>query len=142
MDVAASRAVDERLGRTGWISWTRPISVLPSVLHTYICRLVRSTEANSVQPLLGTRSDANNNSVVLAVSVGGIRILLTGDAESEQQHTLLAGAPLRADVLKVSHHGSAFQEPAFLDAVAPRVALVSVGRQDRRPRPLVRRGGR
>lgn len=74
----------------------------------------------------GTRSDVNNNSLVIAVSVGGIRLLLTGDAETEEQESLLA-APLRADVLKVPHHGSAYQDMAFLDAVAPRVALVSVG---------------
>ena len=34
---------------------------------------------------------------------------------------------LRADVLKVAHHGSAYQDPAFLDAVRPAVALVPVG---------------
>jgi competence protein ComEC len=34
---------------------------------------------------------------------------------------------MRADVLKVAHHGSAYQEPQFLDAVDPAVALVSVG---------------
>ena len=36
-------------------------------------------------------------------------------------------AGVRADVLKVAHHGSAYQDPAFLDAVDPAVALVSVG---------------
>lgn len=79
-----------------------------------------------VRQVTGTRSDVNNNSLVIAVTVGGARVLLTGDAETEEQLTLLA-APLRADVLKVAHHGSAYQDPAFLDAVAPRVALVSVG---------------
>ena len=39
----------------------------------------------------------------------------------------LGAASLRADILKVAHHGSAYQEPAFLDAVDPAVALVSVG---------------
>jgi competence protein ComEC len=38
------------------------------------------------------------------------------------------GVDLRADVLKVAHHGSATSStPDFLDAVRPRVALVSVG---------------
>nr|MDT0662369.1 ComEC/Rec2 family competence protein [Micromonospora sp. DSM 115978] len=80
-------------------------------------------------PLRGTRSDPNNNSVVLTVDVRGVRILLAGDAESELQEELLAGAvaDLRADVLKVAHHGSAYQSPSFLDAVAPAVALVPVG---------------
>jgi competence protein ComEC len=78
------------------------------------------------RPVTGTRSDVNNNSLVVAVTVGGVRILLTGDAETEEQLSLL-DAPLRADVLKVAHHGSAYQDPAFLDAVAPRIALISVG---------------
>lgn len=81
-------------------------------------------------PLRGSRSDPNNNSLVLAATVAGVRILLAGDAETEEQRALLeAGAPgtLRADVLKVAHHGSAYQDPEFLVAVRPAVALVSVG---------------
>jgi competence protein ComEC len=41
--------------------------------------------------------------------------------------TALGPAAVRADVLKVAHHGSAYQDPQFLDAVDPAVALVSVG---------------
>ncbi|WP_229402430.1 ComEC/Rec2 family competence protein [Micromonospora okii] len=81
-------------------------------------------------PLRGTRSDPNNNSLVLRATVAGVRILLTGDAETEEQRALLDRLPpggVRADVLKVAHHGSAYQDPAFLDAVRPRVALVPVG---------------
>ncbi|MEV4496497.1 ComEC/Rec2 family competence protein [Micromonospora arborensis] len=81
-------------------------------------------------PLAGTRSDSNNNSLVLSATVAGVRILLPGDAETEEQHAILARAAsgqLRADVLKVAHHGSAYQDPGFLDAVRPAVALVPVG---------------
>ncbi|MGA5308447.1 ComEC/Rec2 family competence protein [Micromonospora taraxaci] len=81
-------------------------------------------------PLAGTRSDPNNNSVVLRATVAGVRILLPGDAETEEQHAMLARATpgqLRADVLKVAHHGSAYQDLGFLDAVRPAVALVPVG---------------
>jgi competence protein ComEC len=80
--------------------------------------------------LAGTRSDPNNNSLVLQTRVRGVRILLAGDAEEEEQQALLetiGGAGLGTDVLKVAHHGSAFQDPAFLDATDPRVAVVSVG---------------
>jgi competence protein ComEC len=80
--------------------------------------------------LHGTRSDANNNSLVLRATVHGRTVLLLGDAETEEQSALmdkLGAAGVRADVLKVAHHGSAYQEPAFLDAVDPAVALVSVG---------------
>ncbi len=76
----------------------------------------------------GSSSDPNNDSVVVRLVVGGSTVLLSGDAEPEAQADLLAsGADLRADVLKVPHHGSAHQDPAFLDAVHPRVALTSVG---------------
>jgi len=76
----------------------------------------------------GTRSDPNNSSIMLRVRVAGRTLLLAGDAEVEAQAALLAtGQDLRADVLKVAHHGSAYQDPAFLAAVHPAVALVSVG---------------
>lgn len=79
---------------------------------------------------VGTRSDPNNNSIVLRATVRGVAVLLTGDAEVELQRALLAeigAAGLRAEVLKVPHHGSPYQESRFLDAVDPRVALVTVG---------------
>ncbi|MFE9692891.1 ComEC/Rec2 family competence protein [Micromonospora sp. NPDC005806] len=81
-------------------------------------------------PLRGSRSDPNNNSLVVAATVAGVRILLAGDAETEEQRALLETGPpgaFRADVLKVAHHGSAYQDPEFIDAVRPAVALVSVG---------------
>ncbi|MFJ8582407.1 ComEC/Rec2 family competence protein [Micromonospora sp. NPDC093277] len=81
-------------------------------------------------PLHGSRSDPNNNSLVLAATVAGVRILLPGDAETEEQRALMGALPsdgVRADVLKVAHHGSAYQDPEFLAAVRPTVALVSVG---------------
>ena len=92
--------------------------------------------------ITGTRSDANNNSLVLRISVHGVVLLLAGDAEGEEQAAILAAygsANVRADVLKVAHHGSAYQDPAFLVAVAPRIALVSVGADNRygHPNPAV-----
>jgi competence protein ComEC len=84
-------------------------------------------------PMRGTRSDPNNNSLVLKARVAGVSVLLAGDAENDEQQALLerpGPAGLRADVLKVAHHGSAYQEPRFLDAVDPAVALVPVGRDN------------
>jgi competence protein ComEC len=82
------------------------------------------------EPLLsGTRSDPNANSVVLRLEYGAASVLFAGDAEAETEDKLLAaGAPLRADVLKVAHHGSRYATGAGLLAkVAPAVAVVSVG---------------
>jgi len=55
-------------------------------------------------------------------------MLLTGDVEPAAQRALLARWPVpEVDVLKVAHHGSAYQEQRLLEAARPRVALVSVG---------------
>lgn len=93
-----------------------------------------------VRSYQGTRSDPNNSSVVMRVTVHGVRILLPGDAELEAQDDLLAtGADLRADILKVPHHGSAFSDPAFLQAVHAKLALITVGRNNDygHPSPLL-----
>ena len=75
-----------------------------------------------------TRSDPNNSSVVIRASLHGERILLPGDAELEAQDELLrSGVDLRADILKVPHHGSAYSDPDFLQAVHARLALITVG---------------
>lgn len=85
-------------------------------------------------PLLtGTASDINNNSVVLRVEFGNVAMLLTGDAQTEAEARLLShgGSDLRADILKVGHHGSAYSStPAFLAAVHPKIAIISCGRHN------------
>ncbi|MFG1812185.1 ComEC/Rec2 family competence protein [Kribbella sp. NPDC049174] len=76
-------------------------------------------------------SPENNASITMMVEVSGLRILLTGDLEPESQRAILAtGADLRADVLKVPHHGSAQQDPAFIAATDARLALISAGRDN------------
>ncbi len=83
----------------------------------------------------------NNTGAVVRVSWGGVRFLMTADIEAEAERALIAdGVDLRADVLKVAHHGSATSSSrAFLDAVRPRLSVVSAGRDNRfsHPRPEV-----
>lgn len=90
----------------------------------------------------------NDVSVVLRAGTALGRVLLTGDVELSAQSALLAsGADLQADVLKVPHHGSRYSSVAFLAAVHPRLALVSVGAGNTYGHPngsvleLLRRGG-
>jgi competence protein ComEC len=75
-------------------------------------------------------SDPNLASTIVLARVGHVRMLLVGDAEQPEEDWLLAryGDSLHADVLKVGHHGSSTSSSGpFLDAVRPRIALVSVG---------------
>ena len=89
---------------------------------------VRLEVLGPAAPFHSTRSDPNNSSLVMRATVGGVRILLPGDAEIEAQDALLAAhVDLRADVLKIPHHGSAYSDPAFLAAAHASVAVVSVG---------------
>jgi competence protein ComEC len=83
------------------------------------------------QPLLsGTRSDPNNNSVVLRLRYGAFKMLFVGDVEHEAEARLVRAHPagLDATLLKAAHHGSRYGSSApFLDAVGPRASIVSVG---------------
>ncbi|MEW2273302.1 ComEC/Rec2 family competence protein [Streptomyces griseofuscus] len=73
----------------------------------------------------------NDASVALLVRAGGLRLLLLGDLEPPDQQALLrspeAAGMAGVDVLKVAHHGSAYQDPELIRLVAPRVALISCG---------------
>ncbi|MFG2605722.1 ComEC/Rec2 family competence protein [Streptomyces sp. NPDC048514] len=73
----------------------------------------------------------NDASVALLVRAGGLRLLLLGDLEPPAQQALsrtpAAAGLAGVDVLKVAHHGSAYQDPELIRLVAPRVALISAG---------------
>ena len=77
---------------------------------------------------IGEGSIPNNASVVLLVDVAGLRILLPGDVEPEAQAALIAEQPpARADISKIPHHGSRFQDPGFASWAGGQLAVVSVG---------------
>jgi competence protein ComEC len=69
----------------------------------------------------------NNRSLVVRIDAAGRRVLLPGDLEASAEAALLAsGADLRADVIKLAHHGSrTSSSAAFLAAVDAAVAVVS-----------------
>ena len=71
----------------------------------------------------------NDSSIVLRMDYGKTSFLFTGDAEDWSEYTMLTdGACLKADVLKVAHHGSGTASTmAFLSAVSPEYAVISVG---------------
>ena len=71
----------------------------------------------------------NESSIVLKLSYGEIDCILTGDAEVINEEKILAdGYDISAEILKVGHHGSSTStSQAFLDAVSPEVAIISLG---------------
>lgn len=85
----------------------------------------------ALHPAPGDRRGANDRSLVLAARAPGGRVLLTGDLEAAGERRLVARWPasaLRAEVLKLAHHGSnSSTTRALLAAVRPRLAIVSCG---------------
>ncbi len=83
----------------------------------------------SVNPILGSESDADNNSVVVLLKDGDITFLLTGDARSEAEWELIrTRAHIKGTVIKVGHHGSSTGTMVqFLAVVNPQLAVISVG---------------
>ncbi len=75
---------------------------------------------------------ANDRSVVLAIRFAGRALLLTGDIEASAEQALSRSGDVRADILKVPHHGSATSStPAFIAAVGAAAAVASVGQGNR-----------
>lgn len=74
-------------------------------------------------------NDNNSRSLVFKFSYAGKNILFAGDAPKEIEENLIKNKiDLRSDILKISHHGSKESSiPEFLKAVAPRLAVISVG---------------
>lgn len=76
-------------------------------------------------------SAKNNDSLVLRLRYGNQSLLLPGDAEKESERTILAendASELRADILKIGHHGSKNSTTSqFLAAVQPRIGIISSG---------------
>jgi competence protein ComEC len=79
----------------------------------------------------------NDDSVVLELRYGDVSVILPGDISAEVERAIagrIPRAPVR--VLKVAHHGSASSTSAeWLDALAPRVAVISCGRENRYGHP-------
>lgn len=81
-------------------------------------------------PINSRKDDLNTYSIVLKVTFGSTRFLFTGDAQvSNEQDMIKKGYDLRADVLKVGHHGSrTSSSKAFLEKVNPEYAVISCGK--------------
>lgn len=76
--------------------------------------------------------NSNNSSIVLKLTVGNKDFLLTGDIEKSSELKLLkTNLKLKADVLKIAHHGSKSSSiPEFIKQVNPSSAVISVGKDN------------
>ena len=84
-----------------------------------------------------SHDDKNDDSLVIKAKINNLVYLFMGDASSEVEKELIKKYPeLKADVLKVSHHGSSTGTCSeFLDVVRPKVALISCGKNNRYNHP-------
>jgi competence protein ComEC len=105
----------------------------------------RGGDLRSGRPEPGPRPGSNATSLVVRVAVGPFRYLNPGDATRAEEEALLGAWPaesLRADLLKVGHHGSRTStSPEWLEAVRPTLAAISAGPGNRygHPHPEVLR---
>ncbi|PGT16731.1 DNA internalization-related competence protein ComEC/Rec2 [Bacillus cereus] len=85
----------------------------------------------------GKESNENDSSIVIWAKFGGVTWLFTGDLEEGGESRLVSKYPaLRADVLKVAHHGSKTSSiSSFLSLIQPSVAIISVGERNRYGHP-------
>ncbi len=81
----------------------------------------------------GKEDNKNDGSIVLYTALGGKRWLFTGDLEEKGERNLLKQYPkIKADVLKIGHHGSLTStSKSFIEQINPKVALISVGKKNR-----------
>jgi competence protein ComEC len=83
-------------------------------------------------PYTTDTENLNNDSIVFKLTFGNIKVLFMGDAEKPEEKDILDHGPdLRANVLKVAHHGSnSSTTDAFLKAVDPQYAVIEVALQN------------
>ena len=85
------------------------------------------------ESILGKKfKNLNNSSIVAKVLYKGKSILLVGDMEIEEENALMkTGIDLKADVLKVGHHGSkTASSKSFLKLVRPSIAIIQSGKEN------------
>lgn len=100
-----------------------------------IIKLDGMTSFDVLSPERGYEADedsTNNTSLVLKLCYKDITVLFTGDIETEIEEKLVDGNDdLSSDVLKIAHHGSSTSSSeAFIEEVAPKAAIISVGRNN------------
>ena len=114
---------------------------LPRLINGVEISVLNPPAWNAVLRKVPNASDLNNSSLVLKLQFKNVSVLLAGDIEMEAEGWMLRkGYPLRADIIKVPHHGSSSSSsPLFLEKVKPVYAILTVGERNigRLPHPEV-----
>ena len=99
--------------------------------------LGEGTEVEIYTPMNNSYDDLNNYSPIMKVSYENTSFLFTGDAEAKAELEAISNsANLKADVLKVGHHGSSSSTTdEFLKRVDPQVGVISVGADNKYNHP-------
>lgn len=136
--------------------------IMPKVTHTSktfedVLLAIKNKDLNIISPKIGDNyklgeatftivapnsdkySDFNNCSIVIWMEFGGNSFLFAGDAETLSEKEILENKQnIKADVLKVGHHGSSTSTSIeFLDKVNPRFAVIQVGKDNKYGHPHV-----
>lgn len=87
-------------------------------------------EVELLAPNSDKYEETNDYSAVFKLTYGDNKFIFMGDAEKLSENEILAsGADITADVIKVGHHGSSTSSSKeLLDAVSPKIAVISVGK--------------
>lgn len=107
---------------------------LPELCRTFPVKAGAPIQVLGPCPNVEATPNANDQSIVLRLEWGQHSAVLPGDAEAREETDLLAryGNRLHADLLKLGHHGSrTSSSTAWLDAVHPSTAMISVGIRNR-----------
>ncbi|WP_411680338.1 ComEC/Rec2 family competence protein [Clostridium thailandense] len=94
--------------------------------------LGKDVKCEMLAPNNTSYEDLNNYSAVIKVTYKNSKFLFTGDAEKLSEKEILSkNYDLSSDVLKVGHHGSTSSSSKdFLDKIAPRMAIISCGKNN------------
>jgi len=119
LNLAREKGIPVSIGRTGLHAQVGDLQI--TVVSAWQSGVVESSNGEE-------SSEDNDQSLIVRVDSPEMSMLDTGDVEILGQQTALKNpADLEVDVLKVPHHGSARQDPDFLEATHASIALISVG---------------